>query len=197
MSGVYITLGSRSDQLSPVADYMRFSNESEKRFESSSFSFVWLGHDREDHYAPATDPITGVQVIVAGRLCWSSSQWKNAELFPFEGGLANRVLLDRYLKSGCDSVAPYNGAAMVCIWDPRDQICHLWTDQFGYHPAFVAGRDPSQPTVITTFPDAIQGDPHIQLEPDLVSMAEFLRAWRATPPPVSYTHLTLPTKRIV
>jgi len=40
----------------------------------------------------------------------------------------------------------------------------------------------NKPSVFTTFPDAVMADPALDVRRDFVSMAEFLRAWRVTPP---------------
>lgn len=168
---------------------MRYSDEAEQRYHSSVLSYVWLGHDDPAQYAPASDPVTGVHVIVGGRLVWPQTTWQRSEKLPYQGGTANRVVLDNYLNKGPIAVAPYNGAAMVLVYDPRDQSLYLWTDQFGYHPAFVYGTDVAKPTVVTSFPDAIRCDPDADDCPDEVSMAEFLCAWKSTPPHTYYRYL--------
>lgn len=180
--------GQSDARLDGVANRMRLDDEAERRFESE-FSYVWLSHDNEQRYAPAYDPRTGVHCVAGGRLSWPSETWQRAERLPYEGGLANRVILERFLANGAGAVAPFNGAAVVLIWDPRERVVHLWTDQFGYHPAFLYGDEPNRPGVFTTFPDAIKADPALLVRPDFVSMAEFLRAWRVTPPHTYYENL--------
>jgi asparagine synthase (glutamine-hydrolysing) len=190
LAGLYITIDQADSQrLDSVASYMRFSDETESQFVSPSLSYVWLGHDDPVRFAPAVDPQSGVHVIVAGRLCWPTDVWQKAERMPFEGGTANRVILDRYLRGGTDAATLFNGAALVCVWDPRESVLHFWTDQFGYHPAFLAGDDPNNPSVLTTFPDAISADPQVELVADDVAMVEFLRAWRVTPPNTYYKNV--------
>ena len=159
-------------------------------FERSGKSLVseggrpgWLWVDDDPvRFGPARDETTGVRVVSSGRLAWNSTEWARAERLPYSGGLANRLILERYLAGGADAVTPYNGGAVVTILDPRDKAIHIWTDQFGYHPCFIyRGRRPDQ-TIVTTFPDALLADASVELTYDLVSMAEFVRAWRSTPP---------------
>ena len=189
MAGLYVILNAGTDQrLDSVGEFLRFSDENQQSH-VGQVSYVWLSHDPEDRFAPAWDPVTGVRAVVAGRLCWSAAQMSEAARLPYDGGIANRLILNRYLEQGATHVAPYNGAAMVVVWDPRDSTLHLWTDQFGYHPAFVYRGDDAGSCVITTFPDAACADPVIDLTPDEVSMAEFLRAWRATPPHTYYQEI--------
>lgn len=189
MAGLYVIFGEAdSVRLDAVADRMRFSNETAHKYQSN-LSYVWLGHDNDKQYSPAQDPETGVQCIVGGRLCWSTLEWQKAERLPYMGGTANRLILERYLRNGQKAVTPYNGAATIIIWDPRDQSVHLWVDQFGYHPAFQFGENNERPMVFTTFPDAVVADPTLDVRSDFVSMAEFLRAWRVTPPNTYYENL--------
>lgn len=189
MAGLYVTIGNQNPaRLDAVAKRMRFSDEAEDRFESE-LSYVWLSHDNERRFAPARDPASGVMCVVGGRLCWPTETWQKADSLPYQGGTANRVILERFLTNGPKAVAPYNGAATILIWDPRERVVHLWTDQFGYHPAFLYGEDLERPTIFTTFPDAVTVDPGLVVRSDFVSMAEFLRAWRVTPPNTYYENL--------
>lgn len=143
--------------------------------------FLWVGRD-ERRFGPAHDPATGVRVLCSGRLSWPMAEWERAENLPFEGGLGPRLLLERYLDGGIDSVVPFNGSTIVVIHDPRERLHHVATDQFGYHPCFLYKSDTLEDCVLSTFPDAFCADEMLQLSYDLVSMAEFLRAWRITPP---------------
>jgi asparagine synthase (glutamine-hydrolysing) len=142
---------------------------------------LWIG-DTVERFGPALDKRTGVRAVSSGRLVWSAQDWARSARLSYSGGLANRLVIERYLKSGPSSVAPYNGAAVIVIHDPRDGRTHLWTDQFGYHPCYLYRDDNPQECIITTFPDALLADPDGRVSYDLISMAEFVRAWRVTPP---------------
>ncbi|MDP2829674.1 MAG: hypothetical protein Q8O37_13845 [Sulfuricellaceae bacterium] len=164
--------------------------------------WLWVD-DQPERFGPATDDATGVTVVSSGRLVWSAQEWLHAERLNYSGGLANRLILERYLSAGAEAVTPYNGAAVVAILDPRDGQTHIWTDQFGYHPCFVYRGDKPDQCIVTTFPDLLLVDPVAQVSYDLVSMAEFIRGWRATPPNTYFlevkhagaaTHLTIDTR---
>ena len=143
--------------------------------------WLWVD-DQAQRFGPSSDAATGVQVVSSGRLTWSARDWSRAERLPYSGGLANRLILERYLHGGTNAVAPYNGAATIAVRDPRDGLLHVWTDQFGYHPCFVYRGDSPDECIVTTFPDLLLVDPAAKLTWDLLSMAEFIRAWRTTPP---------------
>ena len=143
--------------------------------------FLWVGRDQR-RFGPARDPASGVRVVCSGHLAWSAHDWSRAERLPYEGGLGPRLLLERYLKGGAEAVAPYNGSTIVVVDDPRSGDHHVFTDQFGYHPCFLYRGDSANECIVTTFPDALLADRAATLNLDLVSMAEFVRAWRTTPP---------------
>jgi hypothetical protein len=189
MAGLYATFGhADKSRLEAVAKCLRFGGESESSL-LGPLSYVWLSFDRPDLFAPAHDPVSGIHVVAGGRLCWPASELRRAESLAFEGGLANRLLLEKFLARGPLGITPYNGAAAVLIWDPRTQDVHLFTDQFGYHPAFIYRGDQAVPAVFTTFPDAILADTDLDCTRDEVSMAEFVNSWRTTPPHTYYKYL--------
>jgi len=150
--------------------------------------FLWVGRDAR-RFGPAYDPATGVRVVCSGHLAWSACDWSHAERLPYVGGLGPRLLLQRYLNGGVDAVVPYNGSTMVIIHDPRSGEHHVYTDQFGYHPCFIYRGDSAGKCIITTFPDVLLADPAASVNFDLVSMADFVRAWRATPPHTYFTEV--------
>src|SRR5262249_16211579 len=121
---------------------------------------------------------------------WEENAWKRAEqLQQFEGGLSNRLLLERYLDGGPEALNRHNGPAALIVWDPRERIVHLWTDHFGYHPVFLYRPENIDNAVIATFPDAIADDPAVSVSRDPIASVEFLSAWRVTPPHTYYREI--------
>jgi asparagine synthase (glutamine-hydrolysing) len=186
MTSLYFILhGARESRLRAVSAQMSRDGDTAIMRCHDSRGFVWVG-DGPENYGPVRDDATGVELVTSGRLVWPQKDWALAQQLPFKGGVANRLMLARYLKNGPGSVTPYNGAATILISDPRDRSVHLWTDQFGYHPSFVYRQDDPRNCIITTFPDALLGDPDAPVTQDRVSMADFIRAWRVTPPHTYY-----------
>jgi asparagine synthase (glutamine-hydrolysing) len=107
----------------------------------------------------------------------------------YEGGLSNRLLLQRYLDGGASALTRHNGPAALFVWDPRQQVLHLWTDHFGYHPVFLYRPENLESAVISTFADGIADDPDVSVTRDPVAMVEFLSAWRVTPPHTYYREI--------
>ena len=188
MAGLYAVAGSADPKrLDPIQARMCLGGEAIVR-STSAFSFVWAGHDEQERYGPAEDPETGVRCVIGGRTVWTMADWQRASRLPFVGGLASRLVLEKFLAGGPATVPPFNGAAVVLVWDPRTRTVHIWTDQFGFHPAFLFSKD-GRAIAFTTFPDAVAVDPSLDVRPDVISMVEFLRAWRTTPPNTYYEDL--------
>jgi len=86
--------------------------------------FIWVGR-QPDRFGPAFDEKTGVRALSSGHSSWSASQWATAKQLPYDGGLANRIILERYLSGGIETVAPYNGSTALVIHDPRSAQTHV------------------------------------------------------------------------
>src|SRR5436305_1355285 len=99
MAGVFVFLGEPSrSRIEAAAQRLKFFDEELQIFSEPGFSAAWVGHDDAALFAPAFDPQTRVRVITSGRVSWEELNWKRAErLEQFEGGLSNRLLLERYL----------------------------------------------------------------------------------------------------
>lgn len=190
MAGLYVTFGPpQPERLQRAAEQLRFADEHEVTVTEDGFSFVWSGLNDATLFGPAHDPATGVRVVTAGRVSWDEPDWQRAERLPYEGGLSNRLLLDAYLRGSATALERHNGPALLLVWDPRDRSVHLFTDHFGYHPVFLYRPDDPRRCVIATHADVMAADPEVETTPDLVTMAEFLRFWRATPPHTYYQEI--------
>lgn len=192
MAGLYATLGhSHPGRIQAAADRLVcLPSESIETIVEENFTIAWVSHDPVDLFAPAYHSTTGVRVITAGRVAWSEPDWQRAEdLTQYAGGLSNRLILDQYLSGGIAAIERFNGSAVVLIYDPREQLLHLLTDQFGFHPAFLYRSQSVEGCIISTFPDAIADAPEANTTPDYVSMAEFLREWKTTPPHTYYREI--------
>ena len=183
MAGLHAHFGSADPQrLNAAAQALTFGPETRVDISDGAFHCVWIGHDQAAEHGPAWDPGTGVRVVTAGRAI-AAPATKRQDI---QGGSVPAALLDRYLNGGRSALDDVDGACIVLVWDPREQTAHLWTDAFGYHPAFLYRPDTPSACVVSTFADAIARDPATSVSWDTVSMAEFLRAWRATPPHTYY-----------
>ena len=196
MAGFLAILGAASsgeegrERLDRAAAQFRYADEDEVVVAETGCGFVWCGFDDPTLFSPAHDPETGVHVATAGRVSWDEPEWRRAEgLTSYAGGLSNRLLLDAYLRGGAPALERHNGPALLFVWDPRDRTAHLFTDHLGYHPVFLYRPDDPERCVIGTHADVMAADPAVDASADLVTMGEFLRLWRATPPHTYYREI--------
>jgi hypothetical protein len=191
MAGIYIIIGkAEKERIVSASTRLQFFDEQSELICDKGFSAAWVSHDDPALFGPAYHTESGVRVVTSGRVAWDESEWKRAEsLRGYEGGLSNRILLEAYLSGGAAALERHNGAAVVVVWDPRNQRVILFTDHFGYHPAFLYEPEKVEGTVISTFADTIAQDPALRVTSDDLSMAELLSAWRITPPHTYYNEI--------
>jgi hypothetical protein len=192
MAGLTVYLGTTTaDRVARAAHRLRWYDETVQAINEDGFSAAWVSHDDARLFGPARDQHTGVLVVTSGRVAWDERDWNYAEsLTRSTGGLGNRLLLELYLRDGPAAVCRFSGSASVVVWDPRSRSVHLYTDRFGYHPTFLHCPDHPQQAIVSTLPDAIADDPDVSVSLDDVSIAEFLSAWRVTPPHTYYREIS-------
>jgi asparagine synthase (glutamine-hydrolysing) len=136
-------------------------------------------------WGPASDPLSGVSVALGGRVAFDEAIWQKAGNLPYKGGLACRLILEKWLSSPEQITDYLNGAFCVLIRDPREHQTHLFTDRLGIYPVYI---DTSRKRRICSHPDVLAdwtakaGDPK---ELDLASMAEQL-SFGTSSQPYSY-----------
>ncbi|AKG22685.1 hypothetical protein [Calothrix sp. 336/3] len=192
MSGIYITIGdNRVSRIESAAKRLITSDsEHTEIIIENDCAIAWVSHDPPELFAPAYHPATGVRIVTSGRVVWDESTWCEGEkISDSTGGLSNKILIKEYLEGGIHALENYDGSAAILIVDPRERLIHLITDRFGFYPVFLYRPQQVSNTVICTFPDAIATDSDVQTTPDYVSMAEFLREWKATPPHTYYNEI--------
>jgi hypothetical protein len=191
MAGLYVFFDDDDPRIEDASRRLKFFDETTLIVAAPGFRAAWVSHDEPSLFGPAFDPRTGVRVLSSGRVSWPEAEWRRGEsLSTLEGGISNRLLLDRYLEHGSHALDRHNGPACVAVWDPRNSTLFLWTDHFGYHPVYLYKPDDLSQTVISTFADVTAADAAVSVRPDITSMAEFLSAWRITPPHTYYHEIS-------
>jgi asparagine synthase (glutamine-hydrolysing) len=192
LAGIYINFDPQNTtRLDDALKRLKvFDEEHFEKISTKNVAITWASHDDLSLFGPAYDPKTGVRALTFGRVSWDESDWKAAEkLDNFEGGLSCRLLLRDYLQRGVAAIERPSGPAVVVVYDPREEKLHVVTDHFGYQPVFLYKPHDFKGCVIATHPDVLADDFVIQVTPDKVSMAEYLSAWRITPPHTYYNEI--------
>jgi asparagine synthase (glutamine-hydrolysing) len=182
MSDVFLSVALDVDR--PVVEReLRFTNYT--NVVSGSASGMTWAVGRVDNcifWGPAWDRGSRTRVLIGGRVALDETEWAAAERLPYEGGLAPRHLLKRWLDGGAAAVADYNGAALVVVIDERKREAHIWTDRLGFYPAFAST---AHGQIVASHPDLIARVSAASGRPfaiDEATIAEFLRTGKSVPP---------------
>ncbi len=182
MSDIFIAAGIRVDR-QEVAEQLRWTAHTQA-WHGEVGSLTWLVTRVDDPvlWSPAWDPISRTWVLVAGRFAFEESEWQQAERLPYQGGLAARLILNRWLSGDARVIEQLNGAGLAVIIDERSGVLHLWTDRMGFYPAYLwTGSG----FVVSSHPDVAANVLEKTGHPcnfDAITMAEFLRTGTATQP---------------
>lgn len=183
MSDFLISLGRFLD-LDAAARRLRWNGRA-TAWSDASEEVAWLVSRVDDGalWGPARDPQAGLTAIVVGRLALEEQEWVEAERLREQGGLASRLVLDRWHTRGAAGVQALNASGLIVIIDQPNRRLHLWTDRLGFAPAFM--HDSSGSILLGSHPDVMAdvlkeaGRPP---EVDYLTLAEFLQTGTATHP---------------
>jgi asparagine synthase (glutamine-hydrolysing) len=145
---------------------------------------VWAVSRIDDSalWGPAYDAESRVRVLLAGRVAFDAGEWDAAERLPYQGGLAARLILSRWINKRSRIAEDLNGVALIVVIDERAHEVHAWTDRMGSFPAFAWTEDGiaicSHPDILAQTLALMGRRPTF----DPVTMAEFLRTGTSTHP---------------
>lgn len=188
MSGLY--LGINSAAAESAAQKLKFTPDTRHwTGRGGTVAFAVTRVDSPALWSPAFDPQTGVRVLLGGRAAFEEADWLRAEALPYEGGLACRLLIERWLKSPANFTEGVNGAFGVVIHDPRDQTLHVFTDRLGVFPFYQADF---APLALCTHPDVLADVLRAEnrsCDFDETTLAEFIATGSAVQPFTYYRQI--------
>ncbi len=152
-------------------------------WERAAFTLTLARVDREDLWGPCQleEPAAGLFVALAGRVAFDAHEWEAADRAPGTGGLACRIILEKYRRGGADALTTLNGNFAVLVHDEAAGTLHLVTDRCGMTIAY--GNHPlGEARVVGTHPDAVAAALGTETDWDAASLAEFLVSGRLTHP---------------
>jgi asparagine synthase (glutamine-hydrolysing) len=174
MSDFFLSIGVAADE-ALVAGGMRFTKATSVQIDLSG-DVAWAVSRVDDLglWGHAWDEVSQTRVLIGGRIALEELNWAAAERLPYRGGLAARHIISHWLSEGARGVQQFNGAALIIVLDQRTREAHIFTDRFGFFPAFASEGDG---VILASHPDLIArvrastGKP---LSVDAATIAEFL-----------------------
>ena len=157
---------------------------------SPGISYVVTRVDDPKLWSPAHDPETDTTLILGGRLSFTEEEWRRAEEIRYEGGLACRIVLERFLKSGSLDARSLNGAGVVVLIGHAASEVRLWTDRLGVFPVFRSTKNcavASNADVIAN----VQASEGRAFTPDLKTFAEVLAIGNSVQPYSYYEEIRM------
>ena len=127
----------RSEQhrnLTKVADQLKFSSDLQKTMlNKKDFGLVVTQNGDQTLWAPSYAS-NGSFVLIAGRPAFDESEWKMAEKVEIKGGLAARIVHNRYQKQGISGIGGISGSWAIILFDNNQKTLYLVTDCCGAFP---------------------------------------------------------------
>jgi asparagine synthase (glutamine-hydrolysing) len=182
MSDIFVAAGLKCEA-AEIARQLSWTPQT-KAWSHAAEELIWVVARVDDPilWAPAHDRQSGVWALLGGRITLDEAEWKAAEALPYAGGLACKLIIDRWLKGGASAIESLNGGAQITLINERERTLHVWTDRMGFYPAF-AWTDGG--FVLSSHPDvaakALERAGH-PLKFDALTMAEFLRTGTSVHP---------------
>ncbi len=142
--------------------------------------------DEPKWFGPASDPKTGVHVLIGGRPAFEDSDWERAESLPYEGGLAGRLIIDAWKRHPDRVHKSLNGMFGAVILVPNSDSI-IVTDRLGIFPFYsLGGFIGSHPDVLASCAEKIGKGPSL----NKATLAEQLATGQATHPYTLYEGIT-------
>ena len=192
MSSIFITTDPQVDA-GTVASALDFSRYNYSISGSEcGVTYVSSRVDQKTLWMPATHPASQTSVILGGRIALEDSDWKSAESLPYEGGLAAKWILGKWLANRTQLLEQLNGAFLVAIIDNRSQELHLITDPMGVFGVYTKSVRSGQPLYFSSHPDVLAQELRnrgTQIDLDNTTIAECLASGTATQPHTYYRQI--------
>lgn len=174
MSGLFVSSQlHQRDNLTSIAQDLTWKKESWRReFRLPNYCATISRFDRDHLWAPARDHKSDTTVILIGRIALTDQEWRKAELLPYEGGVACKYILGRFLSQGEKCTSEINGAFGIVILREGDPKLTVITDRGGFCPLYASKE--SGEIAICSHTDVLAKWSLQSVEYDFVTMAELL-----------------------
>ncbi|MEN6350231.1 MAG: hypothetical protein ABFD08_12655 [Syntrophomonas sp.] len=176
------------DKEDQIKHHMQYYDDVDVRsFQYEKFKLFLSRVDGWDLWKPYHSTDGKLFVALAGRIALEADEWEKAKFLPGDGGLACKVIAEKYLKVDITKLN-LNGNFVVFIYDALLQQLHIVTDRCGMYPSY-ASHVNENAFIIGSHPDFLANILNISQDWDLTSLAEFLAAGKVSFPYSYYNHI--------
>ena len=166
--------------LQRAAEGLRFAEDTKcVVIDRPAFGLVVTQTGDQALWAPYCSP-TGLLVAVAGRPVFDADDWDAARTAEGSGGLAAKIIYNRFQNAGAEALAKMNGNCAIVVYDGPAQRVHLVTDVCGVFPAFEV--EGAQGGLFGSHPDVLAETANERHRIDETSLADFILTGTVTPP---------------
>lgn len=173
--------------LKRVADQLRFADDTRVvMLDETAFGLVVTYTGETALWAPyrAAD---GTLIAVVGRAAFDEVEWESATGAEGSGGLAAKVVYQRYRRSGVNGLEQISGNCAIVVYDAIQGLVHLVTDCCGAFPVFESNS--TEGLLYGSHPDVLADAANERHRLDDVSLAEFVLTSTVTPPFTYYERI--------
>lgn len=190
MSGIYLSTGD-IQHAKKAGSALAFTNDTSIHIGNDG-GLIWAVTrvDSMSLWGPAHDELSGITILLGGRVSFDEEDWQEAEKTPYTGGLACRRLLDVWIKRRGSFTNELNGAFLVVVIDTRERLVHIFTDRLGVYPIYQAN---SSVFSVCSHPDVLADDlkcKGITCDIDWTTIAECIGTASSVQPYTYYQKIT-------
>ena len=166
--------------LDRVAQQLRFSEDAQATvLDEATFGLVITQTGDAALWAPYR-ATSGSWAAVAGRPAFEETDWGSAAAKAGIGGLASKIVLERYERLGVAGIEGLNGNCVAFVHDAGRRLLHVVTDCCGVFPAFEVATGEGR--LYCSHPDVLAENADERHRLDETSLAEFILSGTVTPP---------------
>lgn len=160
-------------QIPKAAAFLRFFDDLHVEVvDRPEFGLVLTSPDEPRLWGSAWSVDGNVFVGLCGRVSLEQTEWDEANRGNGVGGLACKLIVQRYLEGGIKKVCELSGHFVLLVFDRSVSRFHIVTDRWGIAPAFRCNQDPQ--LVFSSHPDVLADAAGVSTDWDVTSLAEFV-----------------------
>ena len=188
MSDFYLDFRPREKRanIQEISERIRYFNDIAITIvEKESFSLCITHFGAQELWGIYENNANEMLAAVSGRIAADEQQWEEARTIKGNGGLCAKIAYQHYMERGTDGLTSLNGGFVALIHDGQKNVFFMVTDRAGAHPCFCHSTHP----VFCSHPDILALATGESNAIDYVSIAEFLKTGKLSPPATYYTHI--------